>query len=152
MRNEGTMTIWEPTWTAVTSSCAPAESKSASKGSQDICRASVFVAVLLCMCVLGLLFEESRLPSSPIPHPTAEQTQLGESVLNKLAPINGAAVVGELGQIEHLPAGSTIIQPTATTPESPDSPSGPSLVAKSGESAAHTCQSPHPQRIPKETL
>ena len=139
------MTIWEPTWTAITSSCAPAESKSASKRSQDIYQTSIFVAVLLCMCVLGLLFEESRLPSAPIQRPAAEQAQSGGSVLIELAPINGAAAEGELGEIEALPAGSSKIRPTSSSPQSPDSPSGPPLAAKSGESAAHTCQAPHPQ-------
>ena len=133
------MTVWEPTWTAITSTCTRAESKGAPKGSHDVFRAATFVAVLLCMCVLGLLFEESRLPSSSIQHPIVKQSKIGESASKDLE-----AREGELRKFHDSPAGSSIqIRPTSTPPEPSNSQNDSSLVAKSGGSAVHKFEVPH---------
>lgn len=138
------MTVWEPTWTAITSSCTRAESKGAPKGSHDVFRAATFVAILLCMCVLGLLFEESRLPSFSIQHPIVKQSKFGESASKYLAPQENEAKEGELRKFHDSPAGSSIqIRPTSTPPEPSNSQNDSSLVAKSGGSAVHKCEVPH---------
>lgn len=138
------MTVWEPIWTATTSICTRAESKGSPKGSYDVLRAAIFVAVLLCMCVLGLSFEESRLPSSSIQHSTVEQSKFGKSISRNLTPQKSEAEYGEFRNFHDSPPGNSIrIRPTSTSPEPSNSPNRPSLVAKNGESTVHTCQAPH---------